>query len=678
TPNVVNWIRVRVSSTINPSQYGEASVSIVVMEPMILSLAAFRVGSNSSSMGATLVGLQDFMQLQPSVAASSDPLTPITSEDLGPYGSALGYSFSYVDSVTRPDGSASSASVGLAVTPTTSAVDTFTVLAPLFSSTAELLTTAAVTIIVSLSFGGVVAAATGLHAVATECGGFIRPTHAHHIEDLGPYGSALGYSFSYVDSVTRPDGSASSASVGLAVTPTAGAVDTFTVLAPLFSSTALTTAAVTIIVSLSFGGVVAAQANATVTIVAPSDISGVVAAESAKVSAISDPAAAVVMANTLRCLTAWSSTTVQQYLGVATLTLLSRVLSNDDVALLAASDKISILASISSSLVAIEGTSTTTGSSSRTFHAAAASLTSAAITGTAAQQKISYSLLIQSLVIAALQPSADTVDSLSFAYDNYDLILSAIQSMDMSTGGSTAIHLASAVVNAPDLLVGTSMTISSSGTILISVVKELASTLKSATSVGSEGGSSGTVTFRFSGSSGNGVVLNGASLVIPSMTNASDISVLPWTTLQDTDVVGIAATVLSTNPFTTTTTSTLKVASSIVVVDMLLTSPTGAPSVLTVSDMPEDQAWVVTIPNAGQGVSCGYFDDELKNWAKTGVTILLPNASTTPPSAPSTSLQCLTTHLTAFGGIPASSAASTSSVTAIVTAIMAVVVVCFI
>lgn len=545
SPNVINWIRVRVASTTSPTEYGEASVPIVVVEPMLLSLHATLRGSANVT---TVVGLQDELELRPSAAAASAPLTPITTASSGPYGTAVTLSFSYYDIVPRGRTGNASMAIGLAATPLSPPTS--------FSAPAPLPSTAA----------------------------------------------AVG-------------------SVGASPT---------TILS----------------VTLIFGGVVAARANTTVTILRPSDVAAAASSESAKLASIIDPSAAVAMAANLRGLLAHAaSSTLVQYLAAAALSLLARVAMPSDVAAMTADTKVSVLVTVSRSLMVFD------------------SATPAEIT--------SYSGLVQPLVAAALAPYSAAVDSYSFAYDNAALVLDVIQVMDRQSGGRTAAMLAAAIVSAPKLRVGNPLTVSRGGTVLVSVVKELVSTLRSATAVATTGGgsSSGSITFSFNDttSSSSPLLLNGASLVIPPTSSATNASLLPWFRLDDTAVIGVSGTVLSSNPFGTTSST----ASSVVVVELILTSAGGSPSVLPVSSLAADQAWIISVPNAAQGAVCGFYDEALGAWSTRGVTT---NSSGGFSSGASLILQCRTTHLSAFGGItPSSAVRSSSDVSVWICALSAVV-----
>jgi hypothetical protein len=522
-PSVVNWVRVKVASTTDPTSYGEASVPIVVIEDLSMTLQATLQGTSNVT---TVSALVSTISLRPYATVASAPLSSITTASSGPYGVAVDFAFAYYDLLD-----ARWVALGLTVTPSSTWTES----------------------------------------------------------------------------------------------------NLFLTTAPLYSNASASSQATIVSVAILFGGVVAARGNATLLIRRPSDITAAASSESAKIAAVTDPAAAVTIAANLRTLMAQStSSTLVSFMSTAALTALSHIVSADAASVMSSGAKVSILATITTSLQ---------------FQ----------ITSDA--QHAFFSRAIQALVVAAISPNADVIDSLSFANDNTDLVLDVLQAMDAQTGGQTAVYLTYAIVNAPTFPVGSVKSIARGGKMLLSVVKELASTLKSATTTSSGGGGS-SITFSFDDTSSttSSTVLNGASLVIPATSASTNTALLPWTSLDDDRVLGVTATVLSSDPYRTSSpVSSSSSSSSVVVVDLLLTSATGAPSALAVSGLQDSQAWVITIPNAAQGTLCAYYSKALGTWSREGVSTVLSNGTTSPTTA--AVLQCKTTHLTAFGGLAPSSCA---------------------
>jgi trimeric autotransporter adhesin len=213
-----------------------------------------------------------------------------------------------------------------------------------------------------------------------------------------------------------------------------------------------------------------------------------------------------------------------------------------------------------------------------------------------ATSKKALSEQIQSVITSALK--SDNFDS-----SNAVLVLDAISSMDSQTGGQTSVSLAQALSNDQNQPIGEAKTVSVSG-IIVTAVRQTGASLAGLAVQSS----------------------SGASLTLPASFSFAGLS-------QDA-VYGVASTVLTTNPYGTTTPS-----GSVVTYDI-----TSNGNSLTVSGLSDPI--VIKVPG-GVGV-CAFYNEQTVAWSTTGLTTVVSASG----------FACKTTHLTAFATFTVSSAAT--------------------
>lgn len=211
---------------------------------------------------------------------------------------------------------------------------------------------------------------------------------------------------------------------------------------------------------------------------------------------------------------------------------------------------------------------------------------------------------------------ATTLSSTSFDSDNTDAVLGVIDSMDSESGGETTVLLARALSNDPKQPIGEPKTVSVGG-FSVTAVRQVGGAL-----AGLEVSSSG-----------------GAGMSIPSTFSFSGIG--------EDDVVGVASTVMTTNPFGGDTPT-----GSVVTFDM-----TSNGAALTVTGLTSE----LEIKLASSGI-CQYYDTSISAWSSVGLRTVIVS---------STETLCYTTHLTAFGSFASSAATVAISAVVVVLAALA-------
>lgn len=208
------------------------------------------------------------------------------------------------------------------------------------------------------------------------------------------------------------------------------------------------------------------------------------------------------------------------------------------------------------------------------------------------------------------------IASTSFDLDVADALGDAIAEMDDQTGGELAIKTV----------------IAASGKVLVGQTKSISmGTIGTMTSTSQTGASLASLKVEDT---------SGAIVELPS----SILADLPG--LSEFDIYGVATAVLKTSPFA----STIAPTNGVVTYDL---TKNGA--VLTVGSL--SRPIVITMPTGTTG-TCQFFHEATLEWNAGGLVTIVTE----------TTIQCYTTHLTAFGGF---SSASTAALSALVVALVA-------
>lgn len=210
---------------------------------------------------------------------------------------------------------------------------------------------------------------------------------------------------------------------------------------------------------------------------------------------------------------------------------------------------------------------------------------------------------------------ATTLSSSSFDSDNTDAVLGVIEAMDAQVAGETSVLLAFALSNDPKQPIGESKTVTIGG-FAVTAVRQLGGALAG---------------LEVSGSSGAGMSL-------PSSFSFGG---------GDDDIVGIASTVLTTSPYDGASPT-----GSVVTFD--LTSNGAAVSVSGLSEP-------LKITLASGTGRCAFYDTTTSSWSTVGLSTVVTG----------TTIQCYSTHLTAFGSF--ASSAATVAISAVVVVLAALV-----